>query len=431
MTVDDSDIVEILIIESDKKDFGRTKKMIQNSYQGDYNLKWAKTYENALKLLSTNIFHVCITEYNLDSAMTGVDLLHELMASEIETPIIMLTHEQNKDVDLAAMYAGAADYLIKSNTTEELLERAIRYAIERKNSELSRKILESKILARDNIMSVGCLAVGIAHEINNPLAGVMQSVQNMNRRLDPEREKNRILAETCGVDLNKVKSYMVKNGIIDFLDRIVISGNRISNIVTNILKFCGQNNLECKPTNIEKLIKDVLNNDKELLGLTETLGAENFQIKYDFDKTLIDINCIAEEIFSAISIIVENALYAMTKGQCNLTFTPESIRNSPLQERIHKKQSPLKYNNNNLFLKITTRKDCNTAIITIEDNGPGIKKELVKRVFEPFFTTTRTGRTGLGLAKAYYIITSTHNGTIDVESEEGIGTKFIIKLPIG
>ena len=423
-------VINVLLVDDDDQTFTFMKSLLKDCYNNDFHLHWCRTYHDALEAISSNTHHVCLLDYKL-GARTGIDLLHEIMANEIDTPVIMLAAQQNRDVDIAAMQGGATDYLLKDTVSTEILERSIRYAIERKESEKIRRKLEKKISHHEKLMSVGCLAIGMAHEINNPLAGVLQSVQNILRRFDPSREKNIEIANRCDVDLHKVRSFMVKQGISDFIERISISGERISAIVANVLHFSGHNKSPFTPVDIQTIIKDAISHSTDKLALSEKFGIKHLKVVMNFDKKLSEVNCIGEEVKAVISIIVENALFAMTEERCSKIFTPESLSDRPLSERslIQVKHSLPAIEN--LSLKITTRKECNTAYIEIEDNGPGMSNEIARRVFEPFFTTTRTGKTGLGLAIAYFIITNTHSGTLEVQSSEDNGSKFIVKLPIG
>jgi len=426
----DTSNIKVLLIDNDENEYLLTKALLKISYNNSFELDWSNSYDKALNQISSNEYNICLMDYRLGEH-TGVDLLHEIMANEINVPVIMLTSEKNREIDIAAMQAGAADYLIKGAISPEILERSIRYAIERKESEDIRRKLEDKIATHEKIMSVGCLAIGMAHEINNPLAGILQSIQNTMRRLDPEREQNRAIAETCNVNLDDVKSYMTKHSICDFLERITISGERISSIVSTILQFSGHNKSHFERANIGSIIHTAVAESRQKLGLSPNFGADFLKVMLDLDPELTEINCIDIEIQDVISIIVDNALLAMTEDRCNRVFTPESISEIPLRERCLDQFEYTASDLHDFELTIRTRKECNTACIEIEDNGPGMTAEIARRVFEPFFTTTRTGKTGLGLAIAYFIVTNTHSGTIDLESKEGVGTKFTIKLPIG
>jgi len=422
--------IKALLVDNNENEYLLTKALLKISYNDAFELDWSNSYDKALELILSNEYNICLMDYKLGEH-TGVDLLHEIMANEVNIPVIMLTNEKNREIDIAAMQAGAADYLIKGAISPEILERSIRYAIERKESEDIRRKLEDKIATHEKIMSVGCLAIGMAHEINNPLAGILQSIQNVMRRIDPEREKNRAIAETCNIDLNDLNSYMTKHCICDFLERITISGERISSIVSTILQFSGHNKSHFERANICTIIETAVAESRQKLGLSENFGADYLNVILDLDPELTEINCIDIEIQDVISIVVDNALLAMTEDRCNRVFTPESISEVPLRERCLDQYEYTASDFHDFELTIRTRKECNTACIEIEDNGPGMTSEIARRVFEPFFTTTRTGKTGLGLAIAYFIVTNTHSGTIDLKSEEGVGTKFTIKLPIG
>jgi len=135
-------------------------------------------------------------------------------------------------------------------------------------------------------------------------------------------------------------------------------------------------------------------------GLKYKYDFKQVQIKREYDPHIPEVRCEYSKIQQVILNILKNAAYAMV-GQDN---------------------APL--------IVVRVYQNRNKAFIEIEDNGPGMEQEIRERVFEPFFTTKSKSGTGLGLSISYFIITSNHNGTLEVESTPGKGSRFIIGLPL-
>ena len=265
------------------------------------------------------------------------------------------------------------------------------------------KKAEELLIQSEKMMSVGGLAAGMAHELNNPLGGMLQGIQNIQRRLSPDLESNHALAKEFGIDLNTLQLYLEKRGILSFFSGIIDSGKKAAEIILNMLQFSRKTESQLVPTDIVELVENVLELAGKDYDLEKKFDFRNILIVREFDSNLPLIPCNKTEIEQVILNLLRNAAHAM----------------------IAKKQK--KPSQITLRLKI----DGTNVRIEIEDNGPGVDQAIRKRIFEPFFTTKQVGEgTGLGLSVSYMIITNNHRGTIEVESEKDKGTKFIILLPV-
>jgi signal transduction histidine kinase len=254
----------------------------------------------------------------------------------------------------------------------------------------------------EKMMSVGGLAAGMAHEINNPLSGVLQSSQNLQRRLSPDLEVNRRTAEALGVDLQLVYRYLEERGILEFVESIQQSASRASRIVADMLAFSRSTTTEFLPERIDEILDTVLRLAASDYDLKKKYDFRQIEIVRDFDPQLESVVCDHTEIEQVFLNLVKNAAQAMGHS------------NSPPPHRI----------------TLRTRRDGEYARIEVEDNGPGMDEQTRRRVFEPFFTTKAVGvGTGLGLSVSYFMITEQHKGTIDVTSTPGEGTCFTVRLP--
>lgn len=266
------------------------------------------------------------------------------------------------------------------------------------------KRLEDLIIQNEKMLSVGGLAAGMAHEINNPLAGMIQNAQVVLNRLSKQSPVNERAAEESGVTVEGVHAYMQHRGIIRLLENIQDAGRNAAGIVRNMLSFARKsdsNKILCDLTAIVEKSIDLAKSDWHL---NRTYDFKKIEITRDWPLNFPPVLCEESKIQQVLFNIIKNASEAMG-----------------LNDRENK--SP------KLAFRLSTKG--NMAQIVIEDNGPGIPPETKKRIFEPFFTTRSVEKgTGLGLSVSYYIIVNDHRGEIEVESSPGQGTAFIIRLPL-
>jgi PAS domain S-box-containing protein len=283
--------------------------------------------------------------------------------------------------------------------------------------------LEEMIVQSEKMMSVGGLAAGMAHEINNPLAGILQNIQVLQNRLSKELPKNIQTAEEIGVNIDHIHDYLKARGVDLMIDSIMDSGQRASKIVQNMLSFSRRSDSKMLKVSLSELVNKTIglaNNDYDL---KKNFDFRTIKVTRDYEEQLPLITCEASEIQQVILNILQNSAHAMTEAKI---IEPEIS--------IKIKRS------DNLESKTLSEIDSETTqsnqqqdylVLNISDNGPGMPEEIRKRVFEPFFTTKSVGKgTGLGLSVSYFIIADNHHGNIEVHSSEGAGTEFEITLPV-
>ena len=276
-------------------------------------------------------------------------------------------------------------------------------AVIRVDDVTSRVRIEQMMVQTEKMMSVGGLAAGMAHEINNPLSGVLQSCQNIQRRLAPDLEANRRTAEALDVDLDRVYKYLDERGILGFVNAIQQAASRAGHIVADMLAYSRSSSSEFQPARVEEMLDTVVRLAASDYDLKKKYDFKQVDIVRDFDPDLETLICDHTEIEQVLLNLIKNAAQAMCDG------------GTPARHRI----------------TLRTRREGDWGRIDIEDNGPGMDKQTQRRVFEPFFTTKAVGAgTGLGLSVSYFIITDQHNGTMDVISTPGEGTCFTIRLPV-
>ncbi|MCF6248370.1 MAG: ATP-binding protein [Desulfobacula sp.] len=266
-------------------------------------------------------------------------------------------------------------------------------------------LMEESVLQSEKMISVGGLAAGMAHEINNPLSGIMQSASVLINRLSVNLPANEKAASQAGTSLSAIQSYMEKRNVIKLLDNIHSAGRNAADIVENMLSFSIKGDFKKENHSVSEMLIKTLDLAKNDYDLKKKYDFKKIKIIKEFDDLNVpDILCEESKILQVFFNIIKNAAQAMYEGMENF------------EQAI-------------LILRVFMAKDM--VQIEIEDNGPGINEAVQKRVFEPFFTTKKVSQgTGLGLSISYYIITENHGGAMSVQSIEKSGSRFVIKLPI-
>jgi polar amino acid transport system substrate-binding protein len=263
-----------------------------------------------------------------------------------------------------------------------------------------RKKIQELMIQTEKMMSVGGLAAGMAHEINNPLSGIMQNVQVMMQRLTMELPVNLHAAEEAGCSFEAIKCFMEKRGILTSLESVRQASMRAAHIVASMLEFSRKSTSNHTPVNLNVLLDKTLELCSTSYDPKKQYDFRSIRIVRDYDPVLPFIPCIETQIQQVFMNILTNAAQAMAA-------IPDPT------------------------IILRTVKEEEWACIEIEDNGPGMTEDVRKHVFEPFYTTKPVGEgTGLGLSVSYFIVVNHHYGTIDVNSVSGKGTKFIIRLPL-
>ncbi|MBW1858607.1 MAG: response regulator [Deltaproteobacteria bacterium] len=153
--------ITVLLVEDDEDDYIILRDLLLGLEAGKFRLDWAATYDAAIEQMARNQHDVFLVDYVLGER-NGIELLNEAREKGCDAPIILLTGRGDREVDMAAMKAGAADYLNKDEIRAPVLERSIRYAIERKRSEEER-------LQREKLQVVLEMAGAVCHEMNQPI----------------------------------------------------------------------------------------------------------------------------------------------------------------------------------------------------------------------------------------------------------------------
>jgi len=237
-----------------------------------------------------------------------------------------------------------------------------------------REAAEDRLVQSEKQASVGRLAAGVAHEINNPLTGVLTYTHMLLRRKD------------------------IEDDIRSDLQTIVESTERVRKIVKGLLDFSRQTKLDKEPTDVNMLIRSVIS------AMENQTLIKGVSIKFDSGENLPKLTLDRSQFQSVLINLIINALDASEPGGSINIYTATDLSASDAGKK--------------------------GVEISVADTGSGIPQEDLDKLFDPFFTTKEVGQgTGLGLSVSYGIV-QRHGGTIRVQSEVGKGTRFFIWLPI-
>lgn len=265
------------------------------------------------------------------------------------------------------------------------------------------KHLQELVVQSEKMMSLGGLAAGMAHEINNPLGGILQNVQNLTRRLSPGLPKNQQVAEDLGLSMQDIEQYLKSREVPELIDNITRAGHRAVDIVTNMLQFSRNADPTLELCNIIELTKQALEIARTETTFNELQQHHSLTIREHYTDGIPAVPCIQSEIEQVIINLLKNAAQVLSEHG-SPSGTPEIL--------------------------LTVKQQDNYAVIQVQDNGIGMDDKTRRKVFDPFFTTKDIGTgTGLGLSVSYFIISSHHHGLLDVTSEPHKGACFTIKLP--
>lgn len=259
---------------------------------------------------------------------------------------------------------------------EEILEwtQTLEDRVAQKTEELQRA--QHHMIHVEKMASLGKLAATVAHELNNPLEGILTYAKLLKKKLR-------------GLSLPEDKEAEIQTD----LSLIADESARCGSVVKNMLLFARRDRGQMTEVDLQSIV------EKSLRLIDHHLKMNRITLDNDLGDRPILLYCDPEQITQALLALEINAVEAMPEG-------------------------------GTLRIEISPSEDANSVVLRIKDNGVGIAKENLKHIFEPFFSTKESGKaTGLGLAVVFGIV-ERHRGTIDVESEYGCGTTFTITLPL-
>jgi PAS domain S-box-containing protein len=466
----------ILIVEDDEDDYLIIEACIKDIPEKEFRIDWCYNYEEALHRIRESRYDIYFVDYLLGER-TGLELLQEAISGGCEDPLVLLTGIGNRDVDIQAMTLGAVDYLVKSEINTEKLERCMRYALERStyikalrvNERKFRNIFErskdSVFLANEDLVvrdanaatcelfkynkhDLQLLSLYSLFARQETAARLKETLQSTGEVEDLEVElltrnkekRNCILAISRQIDSNgdtyyqgiihditnlkrieratfqieKLRStatllrtlaHEVRNPLTNinlsveqlkpelnsedaniYLDIIARNCGRIDGLISELLDLSRPAEISLQKARLQDII------DATLTAASDRIALKNIRLELVYPDRAAVVMADKEKLKIAFLNIVINAVEAVPKQSGTITVM---IRD----EAPHYK-------------------------VFINDNGGGIPEENISRIFEPYFTS-KTNGFGLGLAATWNILQS-HHASIDVNSQLGEGTSFIL-----
>ena len=261
---------------------------------------------------------------------------------------------------------------------------------------------QKQLIQSEKMASLGELTAGIAHEIQNPL-NFVNNFSEVNKELIGEMN-----AAIEDGNFEEVKA--LAKDIAGNEDKIVFHGKRADGIVKSMLQHSRTSSGKKESTNINSLADEYLR--LAYHGLRAKDKSFNATMKTDFDESVGNIDVIGQDLGRVILNLITNGFYAASERK------QQQGSNLPAAQAGFEPT-----------VTVSTKRVGNKIEIRVGDNGNGIPKNILDKIFQPFFTTKPTGQgTGLGLSMSYDIITNAHGGEVKVETQQGIGTTFIIIL---
>jgi len=291
--------------------------------------------------------------------------------------------------------------------------------------------LEEMMLQSAKMASIGGLAAGIAHELNNPLGAMLQSAQMLQLSLDVQRPRVREYLAAHDLDPENLDDYLKDRGVPVYLDGIRETGVRAAKIVTDLLNFSRKSASKVAPHDLNQLVEQTLTLAATDYDPRKLYDFQNIEIVWRLTSDLPQVICNGQQIQQVILNLVRNAAQAMM-GKDQEDYHPCLIlRTSLRREDVSLGEAP-SGDGGRTWVRLE-----------VEDNGPGISESVRERLFTPFFTTKGIGEgTGLGLWLCWSII-ERHKGRLWAEpvlssphedevtgTEQMCGARFVVELPV-
>ena len=371
--------VNILLVADDESDFVLVRDLLREIPTARFTIDWVPDFDAGLETFCRAAHDVCLVDDNVGHR-TGVEFIRAANDRGVEAPVILLTDKGEWDVDLAAMDAGAADYVTRFQLTPALLERAIRYSIQQKRSEKARlKLLREQAARREaeaaNRAKDEFIAV-VSHELRTPLNAIMGWVQLL-RMGDMDEE--------------------TRNQAIDTIDRSAKTQSRLIEDLLDVSRIqSGKVRLEKTPVKLSLVVSCAVD------GVRPTAEQRTLSLEARLDDVGVVIGD-ATRLQQVASNLLTNAV----------KFTPDGGR-----------------------VTVELRCDGAQARLVVSDTGQGIEPEFLPFVFDRFqqghaeVSTPRQQGLGLGLAIVRQLA-ELHGGTVHAHSDgAGKGATFTVTLPL-
>ncbi len=391
--VDFTKPLRVLIIEDTPVDRRMLESMLAESSGVTSFLRSASSMAEAVKLLEQHDFEVVVLDLDLPDTQ-GEDTLKKLREVSTTIAIVVNTGAYDDDLGLKILRWGTQDFLIKGKYNAYLLNKVLRYAIERKrlDDELKEayaklKDTQEQLIQSEKLKVVGGLASGVAHEVKNPLATILYGATYLCEQLKNKDE-----------NIDKV------------LKNIREAVDRANTIITDLLDFSSLSRLNTGMHDLNDIV------EKSLSLVNHQLDKNHIKVKKELVVDLPKVNIDRNKVEQVLVNLILNSIYATTDKGTLILKTLIFVLSEDFKDffRLSRKEfSP----------------GCSIVVAEILDEGCGIPESQINKVFDPFFTSRRArGGVGLGLAVSKNIM-EIHKGDILIENrpEGGVRARLIFK----
>jgi len=306
----------------------------------------------------------------IDKLIQGFKAVSQM---ELDKPLAIIDNSEELG-ELARSFDVMRDRLRTALGEINQFTQNLETKVEERTQQL--KAAQKKLLHSDRLASLGQLSASVAHEINNPISGVLNLSMLMQRMLKDD-----------GIPPNRIEEFR------KYLTQVTNETTRVGRIVSDLLAFSRRSKPQRAPADLNRLVKTTLSLVQHKMKLS------NVEVRTDLRESLPAVQCDSSQIQQVVLNLMLNAAEAtQTKAD--------------------------------RWVSVSTAGGEGEVWLTVSDNGEGIPPENLARIFDPFFTTKSDGKgVGLGLAVSYGIVQA-HGGDIEVKSKVGEGTTFVVYLPL-
>ncbi|MFZ6183649.1 hybrid sensor histidine kinase/response regulator [Nannocystis pusilla] len=388
--------VSVLLVEDDRDDYLLTSELLEELGEGTYDLRWVDCYEDGVEALLSGGPDLCLLDYRLGEK-TGLELLREVVARGCTIPIVLLTGQSDRSLDVEAMKAGAVDYLVKGEFGPRQLERSIRYAVERNRSvkalrELNAELQHARNQATAASHAKSMFLASVSHEFRTPLNAILGYSEILHEEL-------------VALDVP---------GLADDVRRIHTAGTHLLTLVSDILDLskieAGKLDLATRAFDLEALVVEINEAIRPLVGRNDN----TYRCRCSGVGEMVSD---ATRLRQVLLNLLGNACKFTTRGSIELLVERRPGRARDFDTAGEDELLP--------------GVDC--IEFTIRDTGIGMTPAQMQRLFAGFSqvdadVTRRYGGTGLGLSISRRLCRMM-GGEIFVDSEFGAGSTVRVRLP--
>lgn len=468
--------LNILVIDDDEDDLFLTCDWLKAIEAYDITIETEGNYKKALQKILENKHHVCLVDYRL-GPHTGIELIQECITQGMNKPFILLTGKGDRQIDIEAARAGAYDYLTKSDLNSEVLERSLRYSMQRYNALVA--VTESEhryreifmksndiIFVLDEAFSLvnfnpsmnSLLGYGKEELHHQPIARLFSTTEgaatflkhlatgdlknDLEINLLTKAGEERTFLASCSninspdgigkyqgilYDYTNIKKSVAEQLLrekIETTERLVRTlAHEIRNPLTNINLSLHQ--LESEINEDQKMFTEIVKRNSSRINhlIGELMNLSNPVARVD--KQVDCKELVAGTVAMAMDRIKLKNIQLVENYTDNITTIGDAgkLQTALLNIVINAIEA---MEDGKGILQVETHQSADNVIIKITDNGTGISPQNISLLFQPYFTGKKNGM-GLGLATTHSYINA-HNGSIDVQSQPGKGTTFTVKL---